>query len=504
MKKLGGMDAGFLYMETPQTPMHVGSLSIVELPKGFKGDFYTQYKALLAARLHLVPVLHKKLMQVPWDIDHPLWIDDDALELDYHVRHLGLPKPGTMTQLEELVGRLHSNFLDRSRPLWEFYVIDGMADGHMAIYLKIHHAAVDGGAGMALMSMMYDSTPEPRKVEPPPSKPMGAGGPPDAAVLIGNAYRNMFDQHVSVLQKLPDLLRAIASIATPVLGGGTQFVFKSLPALTVPRTMLNASITSQRAFTGCSIPLAQAKAIAKQSGTKLNDVVMAVCAGALRRYLIERKALPKDPMVAFVPVSLRQAGDTQSNNQVSGMLCSLATDVDDPVERLAAIHASSTEAKELTGKLKDATPRDFSVFGAPAMLQSAIGLYGRSGLADQLPPPANVVISNVPGPQTPLYLAGARILTMYPVSIPSHGMALNMTVQSYQGSLDFGLTACRRTVPELRKMADYLAQSMQELHAALVDKAPAEPAAPSTGARRPTRKPKPAARPARVQIHWRQ
>ena len=505
MKQLGGMDASFLYMETPQTPMHVGSLSIVELPKGFKGDFYETYKALLAQRLHLVPVLHKKLMQVPWDIDHPLWVDDDEMELDYHVRHLGLPRPGTMKQLEELVSRLHSNFLDRSRPLWEFYVIDGLSGGRVAVYLKIHHAAVDGGASMALVNMMYDVTPEPRQVEPPPKAgPKGAA--PDAAELIGTAYRNMFEQQVGVLRKLPELLKAIASIATPVLSGTTRFVVKGLPTLAVPKTMLNASITSQRAFTGRTLPLAQAKAIAKKSGTKLNDVVMALCAGALRRYLLERRALPKEPLIAFVPVSLREAGNTESNNQVSGMLCSLATEIADPLERLKAIHASSTEAKALTGKLKDATPRDFSSFGAPLLLQGAIGLYGRSGLADQLPPPANVVISNVPGPQAPFYVAGAKILTMYPVSIPSHGMALNMTVLSYQGELDFGLTACRRTVPELGKMADYLGQSLQELHGAVLGQAPAEVAAPprkrarpatavAPKPRAPARRPKPAAQP---------
>ena len=188
---------------------------------------------------------------------------------------------------------------------------------------------------------------------------------------------------------------------------------------------------------------------------------MAICAGALRRYLLEKHGLPKEPLVAMVPVSLREAGNTEIKNQVSGMLCSLATDIADPLERLKAIHASSVEAKEFSGKIKDVTPRDFSIFGAPIVLQGAMGLYGRSGLADRLPPSANVVISNVPGPQTPLYLAGARLLTLYPVSIPTHGMALNLTVQSYCGALDFGLTACRRTVPELRKLADYLEESLR-------------------------------------------
>jgi WS/DGAT/MGAT family acyltransferase len=486
MKPLGGMDASFLYMETPQTPMHVAGLSIIELPARFEGNFYETYKAHIGGRLHLFPVLKKKIVPVPWDIDHPLWVDDDAMDLDYHIRHLGLPKPGTLQQLEELVGRLHSNFLDRSRPLWEFYVIDGLEGGRLAVYTKVHHAAVDGGAGMVLTNMMYDSTPEGRKVEPPAADATGKEqAAPDALALLGAAYRNMIGQQVNALQKIPDLLKAIASVALPVTSGVIRIAPRGLRNLVAPRTLLNTTVTSQRAFTARSLPLAEAKAIAKQTGTKLNDVVMAVCAGALRRYLIEKHGLPKEPLVAFVPVSLREPGNTESNNQVSGMLCSLATDVKDPLARLKAIHASSSEAKELSGRLKDATPRDFSIFGAPAVLQGAAGLWGRSGLADRLPPPANVVISNVPGPQAPLYLAGAKVLTLYPVSIPAHGMALNMTVQSYCGALDFGLTACRRNVPELRRLAGYLEESMQELHEAVLGAAPME--APAAVARKPAR-----------------
>ena len=200
MKPLGGMDASFLYMETPQTPMHVAGLSIVELPRGFKGNFYEVYKRHIAARLHLFPVLKKKIVPVPWDIDHPIWVDDDELDIDYHVRHLGLPEPGTIEQLEELVGRLHSNFLDRSRPLWEFYVIDGLADGHHAIYTKIHHAAVDGGAGMALTNMMYDTSPAGRQIEPAPAQSAKPEGQPDPLALLGSAYRNMLSQQLSALQ----------------------------------------------------------------------------------------------------------------------------------------------------------------------------------------------------------------------------------------------------------------------------------------------------------------
>ena len=216
MKPLGGIDASFLYMETPQTPMHVAGLSIVELPRGFKGNFYEVYKRHIAERLHLFPVLKKKIVPVPWDIDHPIWVDDDELDIDYHVRHLGLPEPGTIEQLEELVGRLHSNFLDRSRPLWEFYVIDGLADGHHAIYTKIHHAAVDGGAGMALTNMMYDTSPAGRQIEPAPAQSEQPEGQPDPLALLGSAYKNMLSQQVSALQKIPDVLKAIASVVAPV------------------------------------------------------------------------------------------------------------------------------------------------------------------------------------------------------------------------------------------------------------------------------------------------
>jgi len=296
MKQLGGMDASFLYMETPQTPMHVAGLSIVELPAGFKGSFYDVYKAHIAGRLHLFPVLQKKLVQVPWDIDHPLWVDDDEMEIDYHIRHLGLPKPGTLQQLDELVGRLHSNFLDRSRPLWEFYVIDGLADGHVAIYTKMHHAAVDGGAGMVLTQMMYDTTPVPRKVDPPTPKEKAVA--PDGLKLLGAAYKNMLSQHVSALQKIPDILKAIASIATPTISSGARVQIKGLQNLTAPKTMLNASITSQRSFTARSMSLAAAKAIAKQSDTKLNDVV-ADDEKSLGRRIIGRSPGQHLPQLAY-------------------------------------------------------------------------------------------------------------------------------------------------------------------------------------------------------------
>ena len=462
MKKLGGIDASFLYMETPETPMHVAGLTFVELPAGYSGKFYEDYKAHIGRRMHLVPIFSQKLVPVPFEIDHPVWVDDPEVDLDYHIRHLVLSAPGSMEQLEELVGRLHSNFLDRSRPLWEFYVIEGLQSGQVAIYTKMHHAAVDGGAGMALNSAMYDLTPEPRKVEEPPAKLRTASKQLDPAQLLGSAYTNFLNQQIKAIQAIPDVWKTIASLATPV-PGAPLLPQVAQQVLIAPKTRLNGTITSQRIYAARSMPLAEAKRIAKSTGATLNDVVMAICGGALRRYLEERHDLPEQPLVAFVPVSLRQPGNTDTNNQVFGMMCSLATNVADPIERLKAINASSSSAKQVTGKIKDAAPRDFALFGAPYLLQGLIGLYGRSKIADQLPPAANVTISNVPGPQTALYLAGAKLLTLYPVSIPAHGVGLNITVQSYCGALDFGFTACRRTVPDIRKLAEYHIDALREL-----------------------------------------
>lgn len=460
MKKLSAMDAGYLYAETAQTPMHVGWLSLLQVPPRRREHFYETYKAHIAARLHLMPVLRMKLMQVPYDIDHPVWVDDTEIDLDYHIRHMGLPRPGTMRQLEELVGWLHSAFLDRSRPLWEFYVIDGLPDNQVAIYTKLHHAAFDGGAGMVLTQVMYDTTPKPRKVEAPAQT--DASKPPDPMALLDASYRNYVTQQMSTLQNLPAMFKAAAEPVKPDLAAWGSASIQS-PPQAVPRTMLNVSITSQRSFTALSLPLDSAQAIAKRADCTLNEIVMALCAGALRRYLLDRDALPPEALVAIVPVSLREPGNTDTTNQISALLCSLATDIADPLQRLQAIAEASAQAKQGLGKLKNAAPSEVTVLGAPVWIQDMNNFASRARLADSLPPSANLVISNIRGPHEPLYLAGARMLTLYPVSIPAHGLALNITVQSYCESLDFGLTACRRSVPELGRLADYMAQSLVEL-----------------------------------------
>jgi len=480
MRHLSGIDAAFLYLETPEMPMHVGSLSLLDLPAGYEGDFYEDVKRHVASRMHLAPVFQRKLALMPFELANPVWVDDDDIDLDYHIRRIVLSKPGAMAQLEAYVGRLHSSLLDRSRPLWEFYIIEGFHTGQIAFYSKAHHAGMDGAAGVALANAIMDTTPAPRAVKPPPARTRSHHYQLGVAELAGAAISNTAVQFVKLVRLFPAVAKAAANIALPPKGQDGKRRPRLPTGLALgPKTTLNVAITNQRVFAVQSLPLADAKLVARRMHVTLNDVVMALCSGALRRYLEDRGGVPKKSLIAGVPVSLREAGNTDMNNQVTMMLASLATNVADPLERLQAIHASAASSKEFTGNLKAAIPLDFPSFGAPWLITGLASLYGRSRVANVLPPIANVAISNVPGPQFPLYLAGARMATYYPVSIPAHGIALNMTVESYHGSLDFGLTACRRAVPDVREIADHLRDALDEL-TNLVQSATADHAAAET------------------------
>ena len=511
MDHLSGMDASFLHLETPESPMHVGSLQLVDLPPGYEGDFAEDAKKYLSGRLHLASVFVRKLAMMPFDLANPVWVDDGDLDLDHHIRHVIMPRPGTMAQLERLVGRLHSTLLDRSRPLWEMYIIEGLQSGQVALYSKMHHAAIDGQAGVAVAKALFDISETPAPVKAPRVTHRTNASQLGMAELATAALSNAVQQYVKLIQSIPATAKAITNVLMPVSEGTGQRAFELPKALrTAPRTPLNVSITNQRSFAARSVPLAEVKQMSKASGTSLNDIVLAICAGALKRYLADYGCRPAKPLIAGVPVSLRSEGNTDFNNQVSVMLVSLATDIADPLERLAAIHESSSEGKKLTGNVKAAIPTDFPSLGVPSLMSGLASLYGRSGLADKLPPAANVAISNVPGPSFALYFAGAKVAAYFPVSIPGHGLALNMTVQSYNGALEFGLTACRRAVPDVADLGDYVVAEHRKLFelivgnvaqaapaaapvAAAVPKAPAKKRAPKVAAKK-----KPVAKAVRV------
>ena len=474
MDRLSTLDASFLYMETPETPMHVAGLGIFAPPPA-GADVFKSFHDHIAARLHLLPFFERKLNAIPASVDNPVWIHEANVDLDYHIRQMALPRPGTMEQLRTLVARLHMVLLDRSRPLWQYYVIEGLEGGGFAVYVKMHHSGIDGGAGMAALDIIFGASPDPVPVARPPAKKSGAAEP-TLLELVGKTYEDFWQQQRRMLEALPDLGKALANVGRRLiedLGRGPN------AAVLAPKTIFNVAVSKQRSFGTTTISLSEVKAIGSATESKVNDVVMAVCAGALRRYLLERSALPKESLIAALPVSLREPGNTDMNNQVTMMLCSLSTDIADPLPRLAAIVASSQDSKARLGDVKGAMPSDISILGAPLVMTGLAEWMGRTKAADQLPAMVNVLISNVPGPRKPMYCAGAQLEHYFPVSIPSHGGALNITVQSYMDNLDFGLIACRAAVPDIQKMAELLVEEFETLKQAARTK-------PSAGAAKRT------------------
>lgn len=473
MNHLSGMDASFLHLESPEMPMHVGSLQILDLPEGYAGDYYEDVKSYMASRIHLASVFQRKLALMPFDLANPVWVDDEDVDLDYHVRHVILPRPGTVEQLEKYVARLHSSLLDRSRPLWETYVIEGLNNGQVAVYNKAHHAGIDGQAGVAIAKALLSDSANPPPVKPPRPRLRTNQYQLGVAELAGAALSNSIVQAVKLVRSLPEVVEALASVLYPKSeSDGKRHL--SLPTFQFgPRTQLNVAITNQRSYAARSLSLAEVKSMAKRSGTSLNDIVLAICAGALRRYLNDYDVRPDKPLIAGVPVSLREAGNTDANNQVSMMLVSLATDIKDPLERLLAINASANLGKKFQGSVKGVIPTDFPSLGVPLLMSGLASLYGRSRIANRMPPLANVAISNVPGPQFPLYFAGAKLAHFFPVSIPGHGIALNITVQSYNGLLEVGLTACRRALPDVVDLGNYIVDEHKKLLALIAAQEPA-------------------------------
>jgi len=497
-KKLSSMDASFLYLETPEMPMHVGSMAIFRVPEDHKGNFFEDFKAMIASRLHIAPILKARLEKAPLDIDHPSWVEDDQFDIDRHIFRGSLPAPYDRATLERIVGWMHAKLLNRARPLWEFYVFEGMKDNEIGLYSKIHHACIDGGAGAALTNMIYDVTPVPRVVDPPiPTRtpeprevvadfidsyqqlwrqPFDGSSTPKSidlprsgksdlgSILFDNAMFQI-ENAVKFVSNLPTMAKSISEVVGKISDPKSR---DNLNSMVSPPTILNKSISSERSFAGTSISLSRAKALAKASGGKLNDVVLALSSGVVRRYLRERGALPAKSMTAAVPISLREEGNAEANNQVFGMICSIATNVEDPKARLETIIAQSTKSKEMSHPLRALMPQvqNVSMLGAPILVQILALLYSRSSLSDVLPPAANITVSNVPGPRQTLYASGAELLHIFPVSISTHGLALNITVQSYRDQLDFGFIAGANIIPHVQLLCDMLPGEFEALEAA--------------------------------------
>jgi diacylglycerol O-acyltransferase / wax synthase len=462
MKILSGLDGVFLHLETPALPMHVGSLSVLERPPGQRGSFLRNVRRLYERRLPLAPVLSRKLHEFPLGMANPVWVQASEVDLDHHIRHVTLPAPGTHAQLEACVGALHSQPLDRAHPLWTVYVIEGLQGGRIGCYTNIHHAVVDGQAGVELMRVLFDLTPRARRPAPTPA-PAHDAEHPGAVALFAGAVQHDLGQYWQLVRDLPKIARALAA---PAKRGGkaTEPGAAASPGLG-PRTPLNVVIDARRGFATATIPFASAHAVAAAHDATINDVVLAICAGALRRYLGRHGGVPPEPLVAGMPISLRGTGAVEFTTQATMARVSLATQIVDPVRRLRAIRDATVAAKAKVIETKSLVRVDFPTLGVPWLLHGLSDLYGRPSVASRLPPVVNVVVSNVPGPRQPLYLAGARVLHHWPLSIVGHGLGLNVTVESYAGQLEFGVTTALAAMPRPATFADGLQAAFRQLQA---------------------------------------
>ncbi|MBK6862334.1 MAG: wax ester/triacylglycerol synthase family O-acyltransferase [Ideonella sp.] len=490
---MSGVDSAFLYLETPQTPMHVASLSLFELPKGYRRDFHAVVKRELGRRLNLAPILQRKLATMPLQLADPVWVHDDAVDLDYHVQRVTLPPPGTMRQFEDFAAGLHAELLDRNRPLWRLHVIEGLDSGQVGYYFKAHHAVLDGLAGVQLARTLFDTTPRPAATRRSAGERAGTAEHPGLLELGAAALRHDAGQYIKLVRHLPDVVRTLAGMFGPSKPAAKGRARQS--STFGPRTPLNVPITAERGFAGLSLPLDALKSLAAVHDATLNDIVLALCSGALRRYLAQHGGIPKQPLTAAMPVSLRAAGDTEYTTRATMPLVNLHTHVADPLRRLRAIHDAAGAVKAMVHKARGLMPMDFPSIGVPWVLHGLAELYGRSHVTSVMPPLANVVISNIPGPQVPLYAAGARMNTYWPMSIVEHGLGLNITVMSYAGAMGFGFTTARAAVPDAELLTSALAAAFEEL-AAISPKraarAPARhPATRASGRSRPPTKDKP-------------
>ncbi|MEP6873989.1 MAG: wax ester/triacylglycerol synthase family O-acyltransferase [Burkholderiales bacterium] len=469
MNQLPGLDASFLHLETPQMPMHVGALHNFELPADYRGDFSADMRRHMAARLPLAPALRQKLATMPLNFANPVWIDAEP-DLEQHIVTIKLPKSRSgsgQAELERQVGLLHPVLLQRDRPLWKFHVFTGLANGpqgqrRYAMYTQLHHAAVDGQAAVALGQAILDLSPAPREIAAAPARqardPLGLGG------MLRGALANQFGLVVNAVKAIPSTVGVLSQMAAQK--AGTTVRTRSTGTLSVaPRTRLNATVSATRAFASISLPLAALNAARRKHKASLNDAVLMICSGALRRHFLKHGPLPRKSMVAGVPISTRAKGDTSSNNQATMTVVSLGTHIADPAKRLAYVLAATAAMKNSMGAMKSLMPTDFPTLGVPWLMQGLGALYAKARVADRLPAIANVTISNVPGPTVPLYMAGARMLTNYPTSIVVHGVALNITVQTYNESLEFGLIACGEAMPEIAELARHVQAAFDEFAA---------------------------------------
>ncbi len=481
LRQLTALDAQFLAIESDRNYGHVGGLAILD-PSTAPGGKLTveDLRSLILDRVHLVAPFTQRLVEVPFSIDWPYWTQDEHFDIGYHCREIALPAPGSHEQLLEQVGRIYSRRLDRSRPLWEIYLIHGLEGGKVALLSKSHHAAIDGMSGSEILTALYDITPEPRDVGVPDELPDQT--PPDGKDLllmwakgIPRAPLNIADRLATVVPHVDMALSAfglpgsrrisrIMSRARVRFGAEEEVIER--PPIKAPKGPYGAPLSPHRVFGLGSVSLDDVKTVKNAFGVKVNDVVICLVSGAVREHLTFSGQLPEEPLLGMIPVSVRTEEERGTfGNKVSAMIAPLPTHLDDPVERLEFIHSEMRVAKDSHDALPAETLRDLTAFVPPALHARAARVVTQ--MAGRFTrPPWNVIISNVPGPPIDLYFAGAKLEAMFPLSIISDGIGLNVTIMSYRNSIDIGITADREQTPEVQTLIDGMQSELDLLLAA--------------------------------------
>ncbi|MDO3636948.1 WS/DGAT/MGAT family O-acyltransferase [Mycolicibacterium arseniciresistens] len=458
MQRLSGLDASFLYLETAQQLLHVCSileLDTTTMPGGYTFD---KLRDALSKRIESMPQFREKLADSRFNLDHPVWVEDEDFDVDRHLHRIGLPPPGGRFELSEILGHIASLPLDRARPLWEKWVIEGIdgADaregGKLVVLTKVHHAAVDGVTGASLMSQLCST--EPDAADPEPVQGVGGGNQLEISV---NGAIKFATRPLKFVNALPSTVNTVLDTVKRARAG------QSMAApFAAPQTPFNANVTGHRNIAFAQLDLDDVKKVKNHFGVKLNDVVMALVSGVLRKFLLDRGQLPDSTLIAMVPVSVHDKSDRPGRNQVSGMFSRLETNVENPLERIKAISEANSVAKQHSSAIGATLLQDWTQFAAPAVFGAAMRVYAASRLSGARPV-LNLVVSNVPGPQVPLYYLGCEVGAMYPIGPVFHGAALNITVMSLNGKLDVGLVSCPELLPDLWDMADDFAPALDEL-----------------------------------------
>ena len=461
MQRLSGLDSMFFYLETPTNHMHVTGVFLLDPTNAPGGFSFAKVRAMVEARLHGAPPMRRRLVEVPFGVAQPVWIEDPDFDLDYHVRRACLPSPGGWLELKQFVGEVVGSAMDRQRPLWEMYLVEGLEGGLQAMVVKVHHAAIDGVSGAELTAAWLDLEADP----PTADRDCGDDWRPDRVPSEIDLLVGAWAQLASIPAKAASTARRCTEASLRVSANNRCSEAPSPPSLfSAPRTSFNLAITPHRRVSFGAVALEDLRAVKNHFGCTVNDVVLALCAGALRRYLLVRGELPAEPLVALVPMSVRAEEDRLAGgNRLSAMLSSLATEIPDPVGRLHTISAAMSQAKHQESLIGADVLTDWTEFTFPALIGGVARLISSTRLFDHVRPAFNVTISNIPGPPFPMFLAGARVTATYPLGPVVEGAGLNMTVMSYCGAVYFGLNGCRTTVPGIEDLPPMITESLDEL-----------------------------------------